>query len=118
MAVGRNRTYRAETSSGLPVSDSIHSRSTATAFSSTMLVASCGIWPGPRRVMRERRTDRSARVHPYRVNVMPGDSADAAMIVRNFLDVPTVYEVKLACPPGIWIDPSVATLRVEAGGFR
>jgi uncharacterized membrane protein len=52
------------------------------------------------------------------VTVKPGDSADAAVVVRNFLDVPTVYEIKLVCPPGIRIDPSVATLRVEAGGFR
>ena len=59
-----------------------------------------------------------ARLHPYRVNVKPGETADAAVVVKNFLDVPTVYEIKLVCPPGIRIDPSVATLRVEAGGFR
>jgi hypothetical protein len=38
--------------------------------------------------------------------------------VKNFLDVPTVYEIKLVCPPGIRIDPSVATLRVDAGAVR
>ena len=43
---------------------------------------------------------------------------EATIVVKNFLDVPTVYEIKLVCPPGIRIDPSVATLRVEAGGFR
>ena len=59
-----------------------------------------------------------ARVHPYRVNVKPGDTADAAIVVRNFLDVPTVYEITLVCPEGIRFDPSVATLRVEAGGAR
>ena len=59
-----------------------------------------------------------ARVHPYRLNVKPGESADAAIVVRNFLDVPMVYEIKLACPPGLRFDPSVATLRVEAGGLR
>jgi glyoxylase-like metal-dependent hydrolase (beta-lactamase superfamily II) len=58
------------------------------------------------------------RVHPYRVNVKAGGTAEATVIVKNFLDVPTVYEVKLACPPGIRLDPSVATLRVEAGGSR
>jgi hypothetical protein len=58
------------------------------------------------------------RVHPYRVNVKPGEAADAAVVVRNFLDLPTVYEIKLVCPPGIRFDPSVATLRVEAGGVR
>ncbi|MFM8705287.1 MAG: hypothetical protein ACKOHG_15745, partial [Planctomycetia bacterium] len=58
------------------------------------------------------------RVHPYRVNVKPGDSAEATVIVRTFLDVPTVYELKIVCPPGIRFDPSVATLRVEAGGSR
>ena len=59
-----------------------------------------------------------ARVHPYRVNVKPGDATDATIIVRNFLDVPTVYEIKLVCPTGIRFDPSVATLRVEAGAAR
>ena len=57
-------------------------------------------------------------MHPYRVNVKAGGTAEAAVIVKNFLDVPTVYEVKLVCPPGIRLDPSVATLRVEAGGSR
>jgi hypothetical protein len=38
--------------------------------------------------------------------------------VKNFLDVPTVYEVRLIGPAGIRIDPSVATLRVEAGATR
>jgi hypothetical protein len=59
-----------------------------------------------------------ARVHPYRVTVKPGDAAEAAVVVKNFLDVPTVYEIKLVCPPGIRIDPSVATLRVDAGAVR
>jgi hypothetical protein len=54
-------------------------------------------------------------VHPYRVNLKPGAAADAAIVVRNFLDVPTAYEIKLVCPLGIRVDPSVATLRVEAG---
>jgi glyoxylase-like metal-dependent hydrolase (beta-lactamase superfamily II) len=59
-----------------------------------------------------------ARVHPYRVNVKPAAAAAAEIFVKNFLDVPTIYEIKLVCPPGIRIDPSVATLRVEAGGTR
>jgi uncharacterized membrane protein len=57
-------------------------------------------------------------VHPYRVNVKPGAAAEAAIVVKNFLDVPTVYELKLVCPPGVRVDPSVATLRVEAGAAR
>ena len=56
-------------------------------------------------------------MHPYRVNAKPGETSDAAIVVNNFLDVPTVYKIKLVCPLGIRIDPSVATLRVEAGGF-
>jgi glyoxylase-like metal-dependent hydrolase (beta-lactamase superfamily II) len=58
------------------------------------------------------------RVHPYRVPLAPGGAAEAVLIARNFLDVPTVYEVKLVCPAGIRVEPSVATLRVEAGGTR
>jgi hypothetical protein len=59
-----------------------------------------------------------ARVHPYRVSVKPGAAAEGAIVVKNFLDVPTVYELKLVCPPGLRVDPSVATLRVEAGAAR
>ena len=59
-----------------------------------------------------------ARVHPYRVNVKPGAAAEATIVVKNFLDVPTVYELKLVCPPGLRVDPSVATVRVEAGAAR
>ena len=58
------------------------------------------------------------RVHPYRVRVTRGGTAEAAIVVKNFLDVPTVYEIKLACPKGITVDPSVAVLRVEAGENR
>lgn len=58
------------------------------------------------------------RVHPYRVRVTLGGTAEAAIVVKNFLDVPTVYEIKLACPKGITVDPSVAVLRVEAGEYR
>jgi len=50
--VNVKRSDAAETSSALASSDSIHSRTTATAGSSTIRVASCGIWPGPRRFIR------------------------------------------------------------------
>jgi len=58
------------------------------------------------------------RVHPYRVRVTRGGTAEATIVAKNFLDVPTVYEIKVACPKGITIDPSVAVLRVEAGEYR
>ncbi len=51
------------------------------------------------------------RVHPYRVRVTRGGTAEAAIVAKNFMDVPTVYEIKLACPKGITVDPS----RVAAG---
>ncbi len=55
------------------------------------------------------------RVHPYRVRVTRGGTAEAAIVAKTFLDVPIVYEIKLACPKRITVDPSVAVLRVEAG---
>ena len=41
------------------------------------------------------------RVHPYRVRVTRGGTAEAAIVAKNFMDVPTVYEIKLACPKGM-----------------
>ncbi len=55
------------------------------------------------------------RIHPYRVPVAPGGRAEATLVARNFLDVPTVYEVRLVCPPGVTVAPATAALRVEAG---
>ena len=59
-----------------------------------------------------------ARVHPYRVPVARGGRADATLVVRNFLDESTVFGIRIACPPGIRVDPAVATLRVPAGERR
>ncbi|MFM9197432.1 MAG: hypothetical protein ACKOWG_17170, partial [Planctomycetia bacterium] len=57
---------------------------------------------------------------PHVGNLLRAGAVDleATVIVRNFLDVPSIYELKIVCPPGIRFDPSVATLRVEAGGSR
>jgi hypothetical protein len=59
-----------------------------------------------------------ARVHPYRVPVARGGRADATLVVRNFLDVPSVFGIRIACPPGVRVDPAVATLRVPAGDVK
>jgi glyoxylase-like metal-dependent hydrolase (beta-lactamase superfamily II) len=59
-----------------------------------------------------------ARVHPYRVPVARGGRSDATLVARNFLDVPTVFGIRIACPPGLRADPAVATLRVPAGEIK
>jgi glyoxylase-like metal-dependent hydrolase (beta-lactamase superfamily II) len=55
------------------------------------------------------------RVHPYRVPVPAGGRREATLVARNFLEVPTVYEIRLVCPPGIEVAPALATLRVQPG---
>jgi glyoxylase-like metal-dependent hydrolase (beta-lactamase superfamily II) len=59
-----------------------------------------------------------ARIHPYRVNVQPGEAVEAAVVVRNFLDVPTTYTITIVAPAGVQCEPAVATLRVEPGAVR
>lgn len=58
------------------------------------------------------------RLHPYRIDVAAGGRAEATLVARNFLDVPTVYDLRIACPPGIRAEPSAAVLRVPATGSR
>jgi len=58
------------------------------------------------------------RVHPYRVGLARGGRATATLVARNFLDQPTVYDVRIACPPGITVAPAQAALRVEPGGVK
>jgi hypothetical protein len=59
-----------------------------------------------------------ARIHPYRVNVKPGAAAEATLVVRNFLDAPTVHEIKIIAPAGLRFEPAAVTLRVEPLGVR
>jgi hypothetical protein len=49
------------------------------------------------------------------VNVKP---AEAAIVVRHFLDQPTVHELAIVSPPGVRFEPAVATLRVEPSAVR
>ena len=58
------------------------------------------------------------RVHPYRVALARGGRAEAALVARNFLDVATVYEVAIVCPPGVTVAPARAALRLEPGATR
>ena len=58
------------------------------------------------------------RVHPYRVALARGGRAEAALVARNFLDVATVYEVAIVCPPGGTVAPARAALRLEPGATR
>ncbi|MEX0670928.1 MAG: MBL fold metallo-hydrolase [Pirellulales bacterium] len=58
------------------------------------------------------------RVHPYRVPVGRGARQEATLVARNHLDAATVYEIHLVCPPGLRVDPSVATLRVQPGEMK
>jgi glyoxylase-like metal-dependent hydrolase (beta-lactamase superfamily II) len=58
------------------------------------------------------------RVQPYRVGLARGGRAEATLVARNFLDVATVYDVRLVCPPGITVAPAQAALRVEPGGVK
>lgn len=58
------------------------------------------------------------RVHPYRVPVAAGGKADARLVVRNFLDKPSVYEVRVVCEPGVSVAPATAALRVPPGEIK
>ena len=58
------------------------------------------------------------RVHPYRVALARGGRAEAALVARNCLDVATVYEVAIVCPPGVTVAPARAALRLEPGATR
>ncbi len=58
------------------------------------------------------------RVHPYRVSVSAGGRAEARLLVRNFLAEPSVYDVRIVCPPGISVAPAAATLRVPPGEMK
>jgi glyoxylase-like metal-dependent hydrolase (beta-lactamase superfamily II) len=56
------------------------------------------------------------RIHPYRVPLARGGRAEAVLAARNLLAEPTVYEIRIVCPPGVCVDPEAATLRLPAGG--
>jgi glyoxylase-like metal-dependent hydrolase (beta-lactamase superfamily II) len=58
------------------------------------------------------------RVHPYRVSVSAEGRAEARLLVRNFLAEPSVYDVRIVCPPGISVAPAAATLRVPPGEMK
>ena len=47
-----------------------------------------------------------------------GAKREAKLVARNHLDAATVYEIRLVCPPGVRVDPSVATLRVQPGEMK
>ena len=55
------------------------------------------------------------RVHPYRVGLARGGRAEATLVARNLLDAPTVYDVRIVCPPGITVAPAQGAMRVEPG---
>ncbi|MCX7429968.1 MAG: hypothetical protein NTY17_03005 [Planctomycetia bacterium] len=58
------------------------------------------------------------RVPPYRVALTKGGKTEAVLAAKNDLDTATVYEIRIVCPRGVRVDPSVATLRVQPGELK
>ena len=54
------------------------------------------------------------RVDPYRTTVQPGGSADAVLLVRNFLQRERRYRVSVHAPAGITVEPPVHDIVVPA----
>ncbi|MHB1308989.1 MAG: MBL fold metallo-hydrolase [Limisphaerales bacterium] len=54
------------------------------------------------------------RVEPYRLALAPGESAEAVLHLRNFLDRPQTYRVVPQVPEGVQVSPTVIEREIPA----
>jgi glyoxylase-like metal-dependent hydrolase (beta-lactamase superfamily II) len=58
------------------------------------------------------------RAEPYRVTLRPGESAEVAVNLRNFLKTPQTQRIEIHTPPGVEAQPRVLDARLAGGARR